>query len=332
MQELFISWSGKHSKIIASHLKTTLEEIFGNEDFSVFMSEKDIESGTEWFRIIKNHLTNSSCAIIVLTKENTSAPWVLFESGAMAINHEDKRVIPILFEVDIEEKSPLSHYNHIKFSKDGFEKMILDIKKFCKFKKMTNSQLLTVVNESFSKFNDKITKNLDELKELVVFGSSYIYPKTIRTVTKRSVFISSPMNSSRNDDEYKALRSNILSLCERMTTLDFSKVIYPGESIESKSEFEGESIAINSNFKKLKSAECLLAIYPQNVASSILTEIGYAIALTKKIVIFTKNKNKLPFMLREANMLSNIKIFQYRDFSEIEKRIVSNGYALFDLE
>lgn len=332
MWEVFISWSGKNSKAIATKLKKTLEDIFENENFSVFMSEKDIESGTEWFKTIKDHLMKSCCAIIVLTKENISAPWVLFESGAMAINYEDKKVIPMLFEVDIEEKSPLSHYNHIKFSKNGFEKMVLDIRDFCKFDKMTIKQLSTVINRSFAEFNNNIAKNLDELKNLVVFGASYVYPRSIHTVTKRSVFISSPMNSSRTDNEYKVLRNNILSLCDKIKTLDFSQVIYPGEKIESKSDFDGESIAINSNFRKLKSAECLLVIYPQNIASSVLTEIGYAIALTKKIVIFTKNKNKLPFMLREANMLSNIKIFQYRDFDEIEKRIVSNGYALFDVE
>lgn len=332
MSEVFISWSGEHSKNIAANLKIALEEIFENEDFSAFMSERDIESGTEWFQTIKNHLIESRCAIIVLTKENISAPWILFESGAMAVNHEDKRVIPILFDVNIEEKSPLSHYNHIKFSKNSFEKMIFDIKSFCGFNKMTKRQLSTVINKSFSEFNKNIEQNLEELKNLVVFGTSYVYPKSIHTVTKKSVFISSPMNSSKNDDEYKELRSNILSLCEKIRKLDFSKVIYPGESIASKSDFDGEGKAINTNFKKLKSAECLLVIYPQNIASSVLTEIGYAIALTKKIVIFTKNKSKLPFMLREANMISNIKIFEYKKFSDIEKRIVANGYALFDVE
>lgn len=49
MTEMFISWSGEHSKIIASNLKSILELAFENEDITVFMSEKDIESGTECF-------------------------------------------------------------------------------------------------------------------------------------------------------------------------------------------------------------------------------------------------------------------------------------------
>lgn len=331
MSEVFISWSGEHSKAIASHLKMTLEGIFENETFSAFMSEKDIESGSEWFNTIKAHLIDSRCAIIVLTKENISAPWILFESGAMAVNYEEKRVIPLLFDVNIEENSPLSHYNHIRLSEDGFEKMIFDIKEFCNFNKMTAKQLSTIIDKSYKEFYDCIEHDLGALKNLAIFGTSYIYPKSIRTVNKKSVFISSPMNSS-TDDEYKELRCNILSLCKKMNTLDFSKVIYPGESIESKADFDGESKAINSNFKKMKSAECLLAIYPKNIASSVLVEIGYAIALTKKIVIFTKNKNKLPFMLREANMISNIRIFEYKKFSDIERKITSNGYELFNFE
>ena len=126
MSEVFISWSGEHSKSIAISLKLFLEELFENESFSAFMSEKDIPSGSEWFKVIEERLINSACAIIVLTKENVSAPWVLFESGAMAINYEKKRVIPILFDVSIEDKSPLSHFNHIKPTKTGFEKMIFE--------------------------------------------------------------------------------------------------------------------------------------------------------------------------------------------------------------
>ena len=331
MREIFISWSGKHSKAIASNLKSTLNEIFENEELSVFMSETDIESGTEWFKVIKSHLTNSCCAIIVLTKENINASWILFEAGAMA-NHEEKRVIPLLFDVDIDSKSPFYQYEHIKFTEENFKKMIRDIKTFCEFNKMTEKQQKAVTDKYYEQFNDSIAEDLGKLKNMVFFGLSYAYPKSVRTVIKKSIFVSSPMNSSKTDDEYKEMRMNILSIVDNLKGIGFNKVTYPGETIKSKDEFEGESRAINENFKELKSVECVLVIYPSNVGSSVLIEIGYAIALTKKIVIFTRNKNKLPFMLREAQTMSNVKIFEYKKFDEIKKRIISNGYDLFDVE
>ena len=332
MTEMFISWSGEHSKIIASNLKSILELAFENEDITVFMSEKDIESGTEWFPSIKYHLNNSCCAIIVLTKENTNAPWVLFESGAMAMKYEDKRVIPFLFEVNIREDHPLYHYNRIKYSREGFNKMIFDIRSFCEFQNSTKKQLETILSSLYNEFNDNIKDSIHQLSISGFFGSAYIYPKSIRTVSKDSIFISSPMNSIKNDEEYKQLRSDILSLKTQLCELGFQEIIYPGTEIESNTQFEGENKAINKNFKKLKSAECLLAIYPKSIASSVLLEIGYAIALTKNIVVFTKHKKKLPFMLREADTINNIKIFEYKNFKDIEDRIIMNGRDLFNIE
>lgn len=332
MSEVFISWSGEYSKDIASNLKNILELVFENEDITVFMSEKDIGSGAEWFQIIKSHLNNSCCVIIVLTKENLNAPWVLFEAGAMAMRYEEKRIIPLLFEVSIKADNPLYHYNRIKYSKEGFDKMIFDIRSFCGFGNSTKKQLETILASLYNDFDNQIKNSVYKLSNSGFLGSAYIYPKSVRIVSKDSIFISSPMNSSKSDDEYKQLRCNIISLKTRLYELGFKEIIYPGDEIESKTEFEGENKAINKNFKKLKSAECLLAIYPNSIASSVLLEIGYAIALTKNIVVFTKNKKKLPFMLREADTINNVKIFEFKNFKDIENRINMNGLDLFSIE
>lgn len=210
--------------------------------------------------------------------------------------------------------------------------MIFDIRSFCEFQNSTKKQLETILSSLYNEFNDKIKDSIHQLSISGFFGSAYIYPKSIRTVSKDSIFISSPMNSIKNDEEYKQLRSDILSLKTQLCELGFQEIIYPGTEIESNTQFEGENKAINKNFKKLKSAECLLAIYPKSIASSVLLEIGYAIALTKNIVVFTKHKKKLPFMLREADTINNIKIFEYKNFKDIEDRIIMNGRDLFNIE
>lgn len=332
MKKIFISWSGSSSKNIANALKNNIEKIFENEELTIFMSAADIESGTEWFEKIKSNLLDSDCAILILTKENLSAPWILFEAGAMAINYEETRIIPMLFDVKVDDKSPLSHYHHKKFNKYDFTKMILDIQTFCGFEKATKKQLNTLAQNHFADFSKEISEEMKKLKNSVFFGTSYIFPKNIRCVKKNSIFISSPMNSSKNDDEYREQRTNILLLKDKLSKSGFTEIIYPGDDIKYKSDFDGERKAINQNFKNIKSTECILAIYPRIVASSVLLEIGYGIALTKKIVIFTKNKSKLPFMLREADALNNIQIFEYKSFDDIAKRITSNGHNLFNIE
>jgi hypothetical protein len=54
------------------------------------------------------------------------------------------------------------------------------------------------------------------------------------------------------------------------------------------------------------------------------------IALSKKIKIFTKDKNALPYILKEADKaLDNLKIYIYREYSDITKIICRNGRDFF---
>lgn len=69
------------------------------------------------------------------------------------------------------------------------------------------------------------------------------------------------MNSIKNDEEYKQLRSDILSLKNQLCELGFQEIIYPGTEIESNTQFEGENKAINKSFKKLRRGLCQLIIF-----------------------------------------------------------------------
>lgn len=329
MPHIFISWSGENSKIIASRLKLALDEIFENERLSTFMSEKNIESGDEWFQTIKQQLVTCNFVIIILTKDNLSAPWIMFESGAIAIKHASKKVVPFLFGVKVDTKSPLSHYNHIKYSKEGFSKLINSIINFFHFKKSTETQLKNMIPTIYNEFNDNIFEIVEKMQNVDLYDVSHIYPNNVQSISQKSVFISAPMNSCESNDEYKTLRTHILKLKILLMKQGISEVIYPADTIETKEDFDGEVSVINSNFCKLKSVKCLIAIYPTPIPSSVLMEIGYALALSKNIIVFTKNRRALPFMLREANTLPFIQIHEYTDLEEIKTFIERNASTIF---
>jgi hypothetical protein len=78
----------------------------------------------------------------------------------------------------------------------------------------------------------------------------------------------------------------------------------------------------------MKQVDSMIIIYPESQPSSVLVEMGYALALSKKTVIF--HKCTLPYILQEAGMnIGHIKTYRYNDFDEIHKKIVSNGMDLF---
>jgi hypothetical protein len=64
------------------------------------MSASDLEKGTRWGPDIARQLESSALGIICLTPENVTAPWILFEAGALSKTLESTFVCPYLFELE----------------------------------------------------------------------------------------------------------------------------------------------------------------------------------------------------------------------------------------
>ena len=103
----------------------------------------------------------------------------------------------------------------------------------------------------------------------------------------------------------------------------------PAIEVESE-EWEGITTAVKDNFTKLRQIQQLIVIYPRNVSTSALVEIGYGIALCKNIVIFYKEK--LPFMLDgAAEDIPHLHTRSYKEFSDIIKAI-NTDHSLFEVK
>ncbi|MES0058364.1 hypothetical protein [Mesorhizobium sp. M0041] len=124
--KIFASWSGKQSHAIAQTLKDWLPNVLQAVD--VFVSSRDIASGERGLNTIATSLADRGFGIIVLTKSNLKAPWVLFEAGALS-NTLPGRVTPLL--CDLPELalagSPLSQFQFNKFDEAGILKLAKDV-------------------------------------------------------------------------------------------------------------------------------------------------------------------------------------------------------------
>lgn len=114
--------------------------------------------------------------------------------------------------------------------------------------------------------------------------------------------------------------------------IGFNNVICPIIDIDKQENFDGGIKAIKENLRLMKQVDSMMIVYPDKLPSSVLVETGYGIALTKRIVIFVKNKNDLPYILREASVLKNVNIFVYSDINGIIEYIRANGMKLFEIE
>src|SRR4029079_11120495 len=110
---LFMTWSGPTSKAIANGLRNFIPTII--QSIVPFMSETDVEKGTRWESEIVGKLESADLGIICLTRDNLTAPWLLFEAGALSrkAKAQGVRVYTYLHEIEPHDiKPPLSMFQH----------------------------------------------------------------------------------------------------------------------------------------------------------------------------------------------------------------------------
>lgn len=79
---VFLSWSGARSKEMAAALHGWLPTML--QEVDPFFSDQDIGAGEEWDKSIHARLEGAKFAVICITEENVSAPWVNYEAGYLA--------------------------------------------------------------------------------------------------------------------------------------------------------------------------------------------------------------------------------------------------------
>ena len=95
--KVFLSWSGPRSKAVAQTLRQWLPDVILY--IKPWMSADDIDAGARWGSELTTQLADTRCGIICLTKDNQTAPWMLFEAGALSKTIDKTYVIPYLIDL-----------------------------------------------------------------------------------------------------------------------------------------------------------------------------------------------------------------------------------------
>jgi hypothetical protein len=123
--KVFLSWSGKRSKAVASALRDWLKLFFG-PGVDPWMSQHDIAAGERWSVEVAKVLETCDFGIVCLTKENINAPWLLFEAGALSKKMAEGAVVPYLIDVEFGDvlKSPLGLFQGKKADREQTLQMV----------------------------------------------------------------------------------------------------------------------------------------------------------------------------------------------------------------
>lgn len=156
--KVFISWSGNRSKAIAEALNNWLPNVI--QAVEPWVSQ-DIEKGARWSSEIADSLEQSKVGIFCLTPDNLESPWLHFEAGAVS---KTKDALAYTFLVDIEPanvKQPLGAFQHTKFEKDDFFKLLESINRkvaACTEKALDDARLRVIFDKNWPDL-EKVLRN-----------------------------------------------------------------------------------------------------------------------------------------------------------------------------
>lgn len=116
--KIFVSWSGDRSQALATAIREWLPLVLHYAE--PWVSKSDINAGERWGLEIAKELDGSGFGISCITAENVSAPWLLFEAGALARSLAEGRVVPLLLGLDFSDISgPIAQFQAKKADRLG---------------------------------------------------------------------------------------------------------------------------------------------------------------------------------------------------------------------
>ncbi len=123
MPNVFISWSGPSSKAVAEVLYEWLPVAL--QTIKPFLSTEDLKKGGRWQNDLTVELAKDSFGILCLTPSNLTAPWILFEAGALSKSLGDGQVAPFLVGVKPSDlPPPLTQFNAVFAEKDDIKRLL----------------------------------------------------------------------------------------------------------------------------------------------------------------------------------------------------------------
>jgi hypothetical protein len=156
--KVFISWSGDRSKAVAEALYAWLPTVILT--IRPWLSLADIDKGARWRTEVATELEDSQVGIICLTPENLSAPWLLFEAGALSKIQQKSYVCTFLYDLEpTDVREPLAQFQHTLAIKEDVKKLVHTINRAQGDNRFTEAQIDKAFERGWSELADDL-KNI----------------------------------------------------------------------------------------------------------------------------------------------------------------------------
>jgi len=152
--QIFISWSGEKSRQIGEAFRNWLPEVI--QSVRPYFTPDDVGKGQRWAADVAENLHSSKFGLFCLTAENLTAPWLLFEAGAVSKDSRNGKVCPLLFGVDTAQLAgPLLQFQATSYSREEVFKFMKAINAETD-QPLDDVQLARAFNRCWDELDEKI--------------------------------------------------------------------------------------------------------------------------------------------------------------------------------
>jgi len=159
---VFISWSGPLSCKLAEAVHWWLPHVL--HVVKPYFSPEDIGKGTRWSSETAEALAGSKFGVSCLTRDNLTAPWVLFEAGAISKTVTETRLWTVLFDMEeAEVTGPLAQFQAMRaVDKKDMLRLITEINRQCGEHKRDDKACTETFEKWWPDFDDQVTSLLQQ--------------------------------------------------------------------------------------------------------------------------------------------------------------------------
>lgn len=236
----------------------------------------------------------------------------------------------LLERVYEEEESKIVPQTYIETTEE-YEKLDKHIKEYFEHKELNRIKVKTGLNSQ---------SELIEWMNLKKSSKNYKPFKLINTIRfKHDIFISAPMASLEDKKKYERQVEDIKKIKNTLENdLGYNNTFFAGLDDEDNERirFRQPDIAFQIAIEAMENSGKILFIYPEEITSSSLMEVGWALKSGKLVVIFKRKGVPLPFLLRNIGQVDrkyvNVRVYEYdeKEYGDIVFILKNNGKAIFD--
>ena len=124
---VFISWSGRKSRLAAEAFYDLLPMILTKPKTEFYLST-GIYKGADWNANLNVGLQAADFGILCVTRDNYSAPWMIYEAGFLSHKAGADKVAPFLLDISPSElRGPITQFQSTVFEKEDLKKLVFAI-------------------------------------------------------------------------------------------------------------------------------------------------------------------------------------------------------------